>query len=567
LVFVLRKQENVLSVQHLSKSYGLNSVLKKVTFSLNPGECAALVGPNGCGKSTLLNIIAGVESVDVGHVALTPSDLRVGYLRQGILFGPNQTIGGYLNQFAANLEESLAALEQVCWHLGRAPDDPALLAAYESALQTVNRAQEVEGARKSVLTGLELLALPQELPIQSLSGGQKVRLALAGVLLDAPQLLLLDEPTNYLDLDMRAWLKEWVLSFTGSILLVSHDRAFLDAVIHKIVAFSPTGMGVKDYPGNYSEYIRIRQSEFDAAMGAYNDQQEEIKRLKKAAQSVRNLAKPHKGGKADPKKTDGFSAGFFADRGLETVRRAKQIEKRIAFLEGEGALDKPAHKWDMRMNFADLPDSGQMALQMDRLGIGYNGTLLLPAITQTVTLRSRIALVGPNGVGKTTLFKTLLGEVPPVSGVFTFGSNVQVGYLSQEQEMLQPKLTVLETLQYNTSISNHTDARSFLHRFLFSGDEVFQPVASLSYGQRSRLMLALLVARQCNFLLLDEPLNHLDLPSQEAFETALAGFEGTILASAHDRYFIDRFAQVIWHFSSEGLTTEITRSRVAQIMG
>ena len=346
-------------------------------------------------------------------------------------------------------------------------------------------------------------------------------------------------------------------------LLVSHDRAFLDAVIHKIIAFSPTGAGVREYPGNYSEYVDIRQGEFDVAMAAYVDQQEEIKRLKKAALSVRNLAKPHKGGKADPKNTDGFSAGFFADRGLETVRRAKQLEKRIAFLEGEGALEKPVQAWEMRMDFADTPHSGQMALNLDRLCIGYDGTPLLPPITQTVTLGARVALVGPNGIGKTTLFKTLLGLVPPVGGDFSFGSGVRPGYLSQEQELLQPELTVLETLQRNSHLSNHTAARTFLHRFLFQADEVFQTVASLSYGQRSRLMLALLVARQCNFLLLDEPFNHLDLPSQEAFESALAGFEGTILASTHDRYFIERFAQAIWRFTPTGVVVELTRSQVA----
>jgi ATP-binding cassette subfamily F protein 3 len=563
----LRKQVNVLSVQNLSKSYGLNTVLKKINFSLNRGERAALVGPNGCGKSTLLSIIAGEEMADEGHVAFTPAELRAGYLHQGILFDPGETVGGYLNRFAVNLEESIRVLEATCADLAASPQDPVLISQYEDALKNINRAQEMEGTRKMVLTGFELLDLPQDTLIDTLSGGQKVRLALAGVLLNAPQMLLLDEPTNHLDIHMRAWLQDWVLSYPGEILLVSHDRAFLDAVIDKIIAFSPTGVGVREYPGNYSQYLEIRQSEFDTALAAYVDQQEEIKHLKKAAQSVRNQAKPHKGGKADPKNTDGFSAGFFADRGLETVRRAKQLEKRITYLEGEGALEKPVQAWEMRMNFTSPAESGHIALQLDRLGIGYDGQVLLPPITQTVTLGARIALVGPNGVGKTTLFKTLLGEVPRVTGTFSFGSGVHPGYLSQEQELLQPGLTVLETLQYNSDLSSHTEARTFLHRFLFSGDEVFQTVASLSYGQRSRLMLALLVARQCNFLLLDEPLNHLDLPSQEAFESALTGFEGTILASAHDRYFIERFGQIIWHFTPEGVVAELTRSRVAQIMG
>lgn len=554
------------TVQNLSKSYGLNPVLKNISLSLNRGERAALVGPNGCGKSTLLDIIAGDQAPDSGHVAFMPSDLRIGYLRQGIEFAPGETVGAYLNRFAANLPEALAELEAVCDLLGKRPEDPALISRYDHALKGLDGAQEMEGARVDILSGFQLMDLPQETPIDTLSGGQKVRLALAGVLLDAPQVLLLDEPTNHLDLDMREWLQDWVLSYQGGILLVSHDRAFLDAVTHKVIAFPPAGDGIREYPGNYTNYLSVREKEFELATQAYVDQQEEIKRLKKAARSVRDQAKPHKGGKADAKNTDGFSVGFFADRSLETIRRVKQLEKRIAFLEGEDSLEKPARTWDMRMRFTETPESGQIVLQLDRLSIGYNNEPLLPAISQTVTLRQRIALIGPNGIGKTTLFKTLLGETPPLDGQFILGSGVKPGYLSQEQEFLDPDLTPLKNIQAIPGLGNHTEARTFLHRFLFAGDEVFQPVATLSYGQRSRLMLALLVARNCNFLLLDEPLNHLDLTSQEAFEAALSRFEGTILAIAHDRYFIDRFAQITWHFSEEGLKTELSGELVAEMM-
>lgn len=556
----------MLKSHHLTKSYGLNSVFKNITFSLNQGERAALVGPNGCGKSTLMNIIAGVEKPDSGHVAFTPADLRVGYLRQGISFDPGETIGGYLNRFSSNLEETLASIRKVCDALAERPEDTGLIKRYDSLLKDLARAQEMEGARLDILNGFDLASTPQGTPIAALSGGQKVRLALAGVLLEAPDLLLLDEPTNHLDLDMRKWLMGWVLSYRGSILLVSHDRAFLDGVVDKVVAFSPTGEGVDEYPGNYSDYLEARQAAFDAAMQAFVDQQDEIKRLKKAARSVRDLAKPHKGGKTDGRNTDGFSVGHFQNRGKETVQRAKNIEKRVEFLEGEGALEKPTHAWEMRMHFAETPEGGQIALQLDRLRIGYEGQALLPAVTQTVTQGQRIALIGPNGVGKTTLFKTLLGEIPPVGGAYAFGSSVQPGYLSQEQEMLDPTLTVLETIQALPDFYNHTEARTFLHRFLFKGDEVFQQVETLSYGQRSRLMLATLVGRHCNLLLLDEPLNHLDLPSQEAFEAALSSFKGAILAIAHDRYFVDRFAQVIWRFTSEGLVVELSRDLVQAIM-
>lgn len=554
------------TVHNLSKSYGLNSVFKNITFSLKPGERAALVGPNGCGKSTLMDIIARVTQPDSGHIATTPSNLRVGYLRQGIAFEPGETVGGYLNHFARNLKETLASLEDICEKLTEKPDDSTLIRQYETVLRNLDRAQEMEGARKDILAGFQLVELPQNTPIGDLSGGQKVRLALAGVLLTCPQMLLLDEPTNHLDIEMRRWLRDWVLSYRGAILLVSHDRAFLDAVIHKVVAFPPAGEGVREYPGNYSHYLELREAEFEVALQAYVDQQDEIKRLKKAARSVRNQAKPHKGGKADGKNTDGFSVGFFSDRSLETIRRAKQLEKRIDFLEGEGKLEKPSRAWDMRMHFSETPGSGQIALQIDRLLIGYEGSPLLPPITQTVTLGQRIALVGPNGIGKTTLFKTLLGHIPSLAGSFSFGSGIKPGYLSQEQENLAPSLTVLGTLQQNSGLVNHTEARTFLHRFLFSGEEAFQPVETLSYGQRSRLILALLVAQHCNFLLLDEPLNHLDISSQESFEAALSEFEGTILATAHDQYFIDRFAQVIWQFSEEGLQKQLTQAFVKEVL-
>ena len=554
-------------VHHLTKSYGLNSVLKKITFSLNQGERAALVGPNGCGKSTLMNIIAGVEQPASGHVAFTPSDLQVGYLRQGIEFDLADTIGGYLNRFASNLDETLTSVKAVCDALAEDPEDTRLIARYGAMLKQLERAQEMEGSRLDILTGFDLVSISQETPVAQLSGGQKVRVALAGVLLEAPDLLLLDEPTNHLDLDMRDWLREWVLSYRGAILLVSHDRDFLNAVIDKVVAFSPTGEGVDEYPGNYSDYLSAREAAYAAAQQAYVDQLEEIKRLKKAARSVRDLAKPHKGGKADGKNTDGFSVGHFQNRAKETVQRAKNIEKRIDFLEGEGALEKPTRSWEMRMHFSETPEGGQIALQMDRLVIGYDGDPLISPITQTVTQGQRVALVGPNGAGKTTLFKTLLGETTPLNGTFSFGSGVKPGYLSQEQEMLNPTLTVLETIQAIPGFYNQTEARTFLHRFLFKGDEVFQSVETLSYGQRSRLMLALLVGRHCNLLLLDEPLNHLDLPSQEAFEAALSHFEGAILAIAHDRFFIDRFAQVIWRFTPDGMETELSSEFVQEIMG
>jgi ATP-binding cassette subfamily F protein 3 len=288
-------------------------------------------------------------------------------------------------------------------------------------------------------------------------------------------------------------------------------------------------------------------------MHAYQDQLEEIDRLRRAASEMRSKAKYRKGGKTDPSKTDGFSIGFFANRTKETIQKAKNIEKRVEKLMNEG-IERPARTWQMRVDFQETPNSGRDVLILDDLSIGYGNLALVNHIDLILRFGERVALIGDNGSGKTTFIKTILGEIPALNGNFHLGSQVHVGYMSQEQSELDPESNVLETISKILS-QNETENRSFLSKYLFKGDDVFKKVEKLSYGERARLSLACLVARGCNFLILDEPINHLDIPSRTQFEKALSEFEGTILAVVHDRYFIEGFATQIWEVKNKSIMT------------
>ena len=408
------------------------------------------------------------------------------------------------------------------------------------------------GRAPAVLAALELDGLPADLPVAALSGGQKTRLALAGLLLSAPQMLLLDEPTNHLDLDMLDWLEDWLLNFPNAVLIVSHDRAFLDNTTTAILEMDPLTHSLRRYEGNYSAYLEQKLAEREHQWQEYKDQQDEIGRLTQGAARLRSRARFRKGGKADPENTDGFAVGFFANRGKETIQKAKNIEKRIDRLMNEDRVDKPTRTWQMKMAFGEVPASGRDVLVLEDLAVGYDGAPLLQDLNLTIRFGQRVALVGSNGAGKTTLLRTIAGQLPPLRGQARLGANVRLGYMAQEQENLQPDLNPIETLRLRSGQSE-TELRAFLSLFLFKGDDVFVPVGRLSYGERSRLTLACLVAEGCNFLLLDEPINHLDIPSRAQFEQALGAFDGTVLAVVHDRYFISGFATRIWEVRSDQL--------------
>jgi ATP-binding cassette, subfamily F, member 3 len=342
---------------------------------------------------------------------------------------------------------------------------------------------------------------------------------------------------------MLEWLEDWLNRFQGAALIVSHDRAFLDNTVTSILELDPTTHQIKPYIGNYADYLQQKLTERERQAQAYQDQQDEIAQLRAAAAHIRGLTKMKKGGKADG--GDKFAKGFFGNRATKNVAgRAKHIEARIEKILTEDRIEKPKQNWQMKLDFGAPAHQSKDVLVTEKLSVGYDVPLLAD-LNLSIRARQRIALTGPNGTGKTTLIRTIAGKLEPLSGNLKLGVTVKLGYMTQEQELLNPTLNALQTVQ-SVAPFNETETRNFLHYFLFKGDDALRPTSALSYGERARLQLALLVAQGCTFLLLDEPINHLDIPSRARFEEALANFEGAILAVVHDRYFIERFASELW---------------------
>jgi ATP-binding cassette subfamily F protein 3 len=532
----------MLTVHQIHKSFGDSVILSGVSFSLNPGERAALVGPNGCGKTTLLRILTGIDRADSGSVR-QPGALRIGYLPQGLILPEDEPVSAYLERAQGDLPRLTAEVERLAAALAANPADPSVRTAYDQSLDRIAAVSNANGSAAGVLAILGLERVTPDAPIATLSGGQKTRLALAGVLLAHPQLLLLDEPTNHLDLPMLEWLEGWLTSFRGGALVVSHDRTFLERAVTRILELDPRTHAVREYAGSYSAYREQKDGERARREQAYSDQQQEIASLRSAAGHLRGIARFRKGGKADTK--DGFAKGFFANRGAGAMKRAKQIERRIEKLLTEDRVEKPGWEWGMKLEFEPATTGGNDVLQLESLAVGYPRTILLEEINLHLQRGARAILTGANGSGKTTLLRTIAGALPPLAGRVRTGANIKLGFMAQEQETLDPARNALQIVQAEIA-ADETDARRFLHYFLFSGDGVFTPTGALSYGERARLLLALLVARGCNFLLLDEPINHLDIPSRDSFERALGAFKGTVLAVVHDRYFIERIATEVW---------------------
>ena len=520
----------VLSAQNVAKSFGVNEVLRDVSFTLQQGDRMGLVGVNGCGKSTLMRIIAGLETPDSGEIAMVRGT-RVGYLAQQDMVTHGASVWDELQKVfepVFEMEKRLRALEAEMAH---AHEDAARFSRLSSDYDRLSRAfEEADGyAWKSlvagVLNGLGFKPAQYEQSVDSLSGGEKTRLCLARLLLQKPDLLLLDEPTNHLDMETLQWLENYLSAYRGSVLVISHDRYFLDHVCTGMVEIL---MGVSEqYSGNYTRYIAQRQERFETRIRAYELQQKEIERQQAIIARYRMFNRE------------------------KSIRAAESREKALERME---KLDKPVDERSIRFSFEARRRTGEDVLMVREVSKSFGDKHLFSGLTLHVRAGDRVALIGPNGVGKSTLVKLIVGEEAPDTGDIRYGANVDIGYYDQHQSSLHPEKTVLDEVWDRFPRMEQSDVRGALGMFLFTGDDVFQPIKTLSGGEKGRVALTALMLRKDNLLLLDEPTNHLDMDSREVLEDALSDFGGTIITVSHDRYFINRVANRIIEMRPDGVT-------------
>ena len=510
----------IITVHNLAKSYGANEIFAGLGFQVAEREHVALVGVNGAGKSTVLRIIAGVEHPTDGTVSIA-TGARVTYLAQETPFQSDRSVRdearlAFADALAA--AERMRAIEHQMADLTGDELDH-LLHEYDRlhARFESSGGYDVEHRTDEVLMGLGFVEAQFDEPVRRLSGGQKTRLALAKALLTDPDLLLLDEPTNHLDLVMLEWLETFLRSWSGACLVVSHDRYFLDRVTTRTLDLSFGTL--EDYPAPYARYLVLREERMARRLQEYEEQQAFIARTEEFVRK--------------------YKAG----------QRSREARGRQTRLERLERLERPREQEGLKLKLGSAVRSGRDVLSLSPLRVGFQDPdgeqHLISTPTLTIERGERVALVGPNGSGKTTLLRTLVRELKPLKGRISFGANVKLGYYAQGHEGLPLSGTPL-SITLGSQPMGEEAARTYLGRFLFSEDDVFKPVASLSGGERSRLALALLLLQQANFLVLDEPTNHLDIHTRETLEEMLLAFEGTILFVSHDRFFIDRIATRTW---------------------
>ena len=522
----------LLQVNQLCKYYGADIILSNIKLEVQTRDRIALVGRNGAGKSTLLKIISGNLSYDSGDI-IKPKDVKIGYLAQDT--GLESTLSIWEEMLS--VFEELRKQEQALRKLEQEMSNPSLFEnpiQYEKVLKEYDELQvqfkenggyQFEADIRSVLHGLNFQSFDYNTKISSLSGGQKTRLALGKLLLSKPDILILDEPTNHLDIDTLSWLEQYLQSYDGAILIVSHDRYFLDEVVNQVYEISRHQ--IMKFPGNYSFYLDKKAENYERDMKLFEKQQDEVAKLQDFIQ--RNLAR------------------------ASTTKRAQSRRKQLDRME---LMDRPlGDESSATFRFDIEKQSGNEVLNIHSLSIGYEKDAAVSTnINLRVTRGESIALVGPNGVGKSTLLKTIVEKLPALDGELQIGTNVFIGYYDQQQADLTSNKTVLKELWDEYPFKNEKDIRTVLGNFLFSGDDVLKIVSSLSGGEKARLALAKLMLQKANFLILDEPTNHLDLDSKEILENALIDYPGTILFVSHDRYFINRIASKVIELNLEGVT-------------
>ena len=523
----------ILSAQHIAKSFGVNAVLRDVSLTVQQGDRIGLVGVNGCGKSTLMRILAGLDAQDGGEISLVRG-LRVGYLAQQNMVTSGETVWNELQKVYEQvfaMEKKLRELEDEMAHAHTDAQRFAQLSAdYDRLTQRFEEAggYSWKSMVSGVLNGLGFKPAQYDQCVDSLSGGEQTRLCLARLLLQKPDLLLLDEPTNHLDMETLQWLENYLAAYKGSVLVISHDRYFLDHVCTGIVEIL---MGSSEqYNGNYTRYIAQRQERFESRMRAYEIQQKEIERQQAIIARYRMFNRE------------------------KSIRAAESREKALDRME---KLEKPVDERAIRFSFEARRRTGEDVLQLTEMSKSFGEKHLFHDLTLRVRAGDRVALIGPNGVGKSTLIKIIVGEEQPDTGFIRYGSNVDIGYYDQHQSTLHADKTVLDEIWDRFPQMEQSNVRGALGMFLFTGDDVFKPIHTLSGGEKGRVALTALMLRKDNLLLLDEPTNHLDMDSREVLEDALADFGGTIITVSHDRYFINRIANRIIEMQPDGVTEYI----------
>ena len=510
----------ILSCQNISKAFVENQVLKNVSFHIEDHEKAAIVGINGAGKTTLLRIIVGEMTPDDGQVVLA-KDKTLGYLAQNSTVDTSHTIYEELLSVKADLlrlEEKIRECENNMKHAdGDALED--LMKQYTS----LTHAFETGGGylyRSELVGVLKSLGFTEDefsKPVATLSGGQKTRVALGRLLLQNPDLIILDEPTNHLDMNSIAWLETYLLNYKGAVLIVSHDRYFLDRIAGKVIEIDQSK--ATTFMGNYSDYAVKKEQLRVAAWNAYMNQQREIKHQEEVIEKLKSFNRE------------------------KSIKRAESREKMLDKIE---VIEKPSEvRTDMKLTLTPRILSGNDVLTVEHLSKSFDSHKLFTDVNFEIKRGEHVAIIGDNGSGKTTLLKILNGLVPADQGTFRLGSNVEIGYYDQEHHVLHSEKTLFEEISDDYPYLNNTQIRNVLAAFLFTGEDVFKRISDLSGGERGRVSLAKLVLSNANFLILDEPTNHLDIMSKEILEDALNGYEGTILYVSHDRYFINRTAHRI----------------------
>ena len=517
----------ILQANKIERSFAGEVLFDNISLQVDERDRIALVGKNGAGKSTLLKILVGEEEPTSGEIN-KKRDLSLSYLAQDSRFESSNTIYDEMLHVFDDLRKTERTLRQMELDMGEktGADLEKLMQDYDRLSEEFRQAGgfTYEADIRAILNGFKFDESMWQMKIEELSGGQNTRLALAKMLLEKPNLLVLDEPTNHLDIETIAWLENYLVNYSGALLIVSHDRYFLDKVA--TITLDLTKHSLDRYVGNYSSFVEQKEQKLLTEAKNYEKQQKEIAALED-----------------------------FVNRNLVRASTTKRAQSRRKQLEKMERLDKPeAGTKSAHMTFHSDKTSGNVVLTVEEAAVGYDDQVLSEPINLVIRKMNAVAIVGPNGIGKSTLIKSIVGQIPFIKGEARFGANVEVGYYDQTQSKLTPHNSVLDELWNDFKLTPEVEIRNRLGAFLFSGDDVKKTVGMLSGGERARLLLAKLSMENNNFLILDEPTNHLDIDSKEVLENALIDFDGTLLFVSHDRYFINRVATQVLELSEEGST-------------